>query len=904
MTGSHYQVGGSLTADSPSYVIRPADNQLYQALKQGEFCYVLNCHQMGKSSLMVRIKHRLQQEGYRCAAIDLTRIGSEGVVLSQWYNGIMGELWRGFRLVRQFPLKSWRQEIDGISVQQRLSDFIENILLTQFPQENLVIFVDEIDSILSLDFSVDDFFAWIQFCYDQRAINSQYRRLCFAIFGVATPNTLIQDKTRTPFNIGRAIELQGLQLADLYPLAQGLTSNIGDIQAIFRAVLDWTGGQPFLTQKLCQLLGRTSQRIQQKALKIPSGMEEFWVENMVYTQIIHRWESRDEPEHLQTIRDRLLHNPQWLGRILGIYQQLLTNIQLDAPAQSSQTLSPQPVPVDDSPEQTELLLSGLVIKQAGFLQIRNRIYQEVFDQAWVNQQLSKLRPYSQTFAAWIAQGRSDPSRLLRGQALKDAQAWSKHHHLSDLDYQFLAASEARDRQETQQALEARRTLEVIARLEQEKKATRLHRYLLGSITGALVIVSVLGLAILLQYRRALESQFQANRSAIQALVSSSKSLAISGQGLDTLVEAIRAKRLLEDLAEPDPDLTGQTDAVLRQAIYGAVEFNRFSGHGSSVNSVGFSPDGQTLVTGSADRTVRLWQQDGTLLESLRGHTDEVYAVQFSPDGRQIVSASGDNRVKLWDTQGHLLKTIDGHRATVWFVRFSPDGQRLATASQDGTVKLWTKTGQLLKTLNGHRNGVYGLSFSSDGQWLASASIDGTAKVWRADGTLVTTLKGHQGAVWAVAFRPGSRQLVTTGQDKTIRLWSVPLNNQPETSPTTILEGHGNAIWGVNVSPDGEFLVSTSVDKTAKVWNWQGQLLQTLVGHKGVVWGVDISSDSRIISTAGWDHTVRLWYKRHPLVQTIQTVGDPITAVDFTMEGEGEGTANQGESNQERSPPLV
>ncbi|NJO71483.1 MAG: hypothetical protein HC825_06940 [Oscillatoriales cyanobacterium RM1_1_9] len=78
--------------------------------------------------------------------------------------------------------------------------------------------------------------------------------------------------------------------------------------------------------------------------------------------------------------------------------------------------------------------------------------------------------------------------------------------------------------------------------------------------------------------------------------------------------------------------------------------------------------------------------------------------------------------------------------------------------------------------------MYGLSFSSDGQWLASASIDGTAKVWRADGTLVTTLKGHQGAVWAVAFRPGSRQLVTTGQDKTIRLWSVPLNNQPETSP--------------------------------------------------------------------------------------------------------------------------
>lgn len=197
---------------------------------------------------------------------------------------------------------------------------------------------------------------------------------------------------------------------------------------------------------MCDLVQQEGNHSSVGRLSIPSGGEDNWVEGLVRSRIIERWPMQDEPEHLRTIQRFVQQDPTKTSRLLGLYQQLLQ-------AQGAIALEDASEPQEFTP----LFLAGLVTQQTGVLKIRNRIYQHVFDRAWVEQQLANLRPYAAAVNAWTKSGYQDESHLLGGKALLAAQHWSEGKSLSDRDYQFLAASQLSDRRHRE-----RRIVEILS----------------------------------------------------------------------------------------------------------------------------------------------------------------------------------------------------------------------------------------------------------------------------------------------------------------------------------------------------------------------------------------------------------------------------------------------------------
>ncbi len=290
------------------------------------------------------------------------------------------------------------------------------------------------------------------------------------------------------------------------------------------------------------------------------------------------------------------------------------------------------------------------------------------------------------------------------------------------------------------------------------------------------------------------------------------------------------------------------------------------GHESWVRAVAISPNGTTIASAGQDKTVRLWDLQSGEPKNTLLHQGRLWSVAFSPDGKTLVTAGSDGRVKLWDvTLGTEKKSLIGHdNPSVLAVAWSPDGKTVASAGADAKIKLWdvatsdTEGVLAQDTLLGHRQAVISLAISADGDRLASGSVDRTIKLWDTrTGALLSTLEGHTGWVTGVAFSHDGALLASAGEGFLLKLWDA--HTGVELKPP--LAGHGPcSVMSVVFSPDDKTLASAAWDGTVKLWDVETRLeRKTLLGHGGIVWNLAFSPDGQTLASAGWtDSTVRLW----------------------------------------------
>lgn len=284
----------------------------------------------------------------------------------------------------------------------------------------------------------------------------------------------------------------------------------------------------------------------------------------------------------------------------------------------------------------------------------------------------------------------------------------------------------------------------------------------------------------------------------------------------------------------------------------------FTGHSSWVTSLAISPNTPTLVSGSLDDSIRIWNlQTGAVLSVLSGHPRGVNGVTISSAGQVMASCGDDDLVRVWNlASGTLLHTLKGHTRDVNAIAIGSSGWLLASGSEDRSIKLWKlDKGTLLSTLAGAPGIIKSLAISPDERWLVSGGLDNKVRLWDIQkAQMVRALSGHFNSVNGVAVSPDGQLIASASKDRTVRLWDARTGALVHS-----LSDHSQEVNAVAISPDNRTIVSASSDSNIKVWDGKtGTLTHTLSGHTSSVLALTIHRSGQLIASASADKTIKLW----------------------------------------------
>ena len=292
--------------------------------------------------------------------------------------------------------------------------------------------------------------------------------------------------------------------------------------------------------------------------------------------------------------------------------------------------------------------------------------------------------------------------------------------------------------------------------------------------------------------------------------------------------------------------------------------NQLEGHEFTVWSLAITPNGQTIISGGQDATIRLWDfASGKELHKFVGHDGPVYSIAMMQDGKHLVSiADKDLAVKIWDIESlELTSSLAPNSAHVTAVAVSPDQRFIVTGGEDGLARYWDLDRGVLLRTSEHEHGIYSMTISPDGRHLLCGSKRTPGErypgvVWIRDfelGILLKTLGGHKGHVTALTMTADSKYVLTGDQHGSVYLWDLETGTLLKT-----MAGHNAPILTIHVSHDGQHVITGSPDGSIRVWILRGGVLLADLSHTENVHSLIVSPDGRHVITGSMEGTVEVW----------------------------------------------